>query len=110
MEAKVIERTAEAAVKTAEVGLTERQIYNRLRKLEAVEAQIKALEAEKASIRAQIIGEAEEVMIDNAMYSLSYKTIISRRFDSKAFSAVHPDLYEAFRSPQASSRFTYKFK
>lgn len=107
---KPVTQTAEAAQKAQEVSLSERQILNRLRKLEAVEAQIKALEAQKEALRAEIIGDAQEVMIDNAVYNLSFRQIVSRRFDSKAFSADHPQIYERYKKPVTSSRFTYRFK
>ena len=115
MKTEVIERieaveAPQAAQEAAGRSLTERQIYNRLRKLEAIEAQIDALEKQKAELRAEIIGEAQEVTIDNTLYSVQYRQIVSRRFDSKAFSAAHPKLYEEFKKPSASSRFTYKFK
>lgn len=105
-----VAQAVEAPQKPVEVTLTERQIFNRLKKLEAVEAQIKALEEQKDALRAEIIGDAQEVMIDNPLYSVQYRQIVSRRFDSKAFSAAHPKLYEEFKKPSVSSRFTYKFK
>lgn len=109
-EKPVTQAAQEAAQKQTDICLSERQILNRLRKLEAIEAQIKKLEAEKESLRAEIIGDAQEVMIDNPVYSLQFRQIVSRRFDSKTFSADYPQLYDKYRRPVASSRFTYRFK
>lgn len=108
----VAERTdaVQAAQEAAEVTLSERQIYNRLRKIATIETQVKALEAQKDALRAEIIGDAQEVMIDNPLYNLQFRQIVSRRFDSKKFSADYPQLYEEYRKPSTSTRFTYKFK
>lgn len=55
----------------------------------------------KAEMTAQGV---EEMQID--VFKLRYKTIISSRFDSKAFKATHSELYEQYNKPTESRRFT----
>lgn len=40
-------------------------------------------------------------------HKATYKEVISNRFDSKAFKADHADMYEAYKKPSASMRFTF---
>ena len=88
---------------------TKRQYDNRIRDL-------KELEALKADIEAQIkrieddikadMGDAEFVQTDH--FHISWRKIISNRFDIKAFKAVHEKLYNQFIKPTTSRRFQYK--
>ena len=46
----------------------------------------------------------EELQVD--IFKIRYKTVKSRRFDSKAFKAVNGDLYDRFSKEVISKRFT----
>lgn len=102
-------RTNAAATETMTVGLTSRQIDNRAKKLQSLEAQIKALEAEKAALQDEIkadMGDAEE--ISTGKFIIKFQTITSNRFDSTAFKKDHPEEYAAYTKASTSRRFTLK--
>ncbi len=46
----------------------------------------------------------EEMTVD--IFKVRYKTVVSSRFDSKAFKATHEELYNQYSKPTASKRFT----
>lgn len=86
-----------------------KQIDNRIQKLidleskrAEIESQIKAIEAELQTD----MGDREEIA--TSKYRVTWKTIISNRFDSKAFKAAHEKLYGQFLKPSVSKRFQYR--
>lgn len=114
MNTSVIER-AEATgtvitVPESPTGLSNRQVYNRLKKISEIDAQIKELEKEKEALKTQICGDVEGMVIDCTLFSLQFKQVMTKRFDTKAFASAAPDLYEKYRKPSYSMRFTYKLK
>lgn len=64
--------------------------------IEAKENEIKAL-MDKTCVT-ELIG---------TEHKATYKEVVSSRFDSKAFKADHKDLYESYRKPSVSMRFTF---
>lgn len=91
--------------------MTDRMIENRLRKLQALEAQIAEIEKEAEAVRAELKADLEakgqeEITTAHGLI-VRWKTIISSRFDSAAFRKAHGDLYKAFQIPSESHRFTY---
>ena len=88
--------------------MTERMIENRVKKLQALEAQQKELEAAADAIRAELKADMEEKGLDELKtknFILRWKEIISNRLDSKALKAAFPDVYGQFcRSSSSSSR------
>lgn len=67
-----------------------------------LQAEITTIEDElKAEMTAQ---NTEEMTVD--VFKLRYKTVVSSRFDSKAFKATHSDLYEQYTKQTESRRFT----
>lgn len=89
--------------------MTERQIDNRIKKLQAIEAQKKALEEQAEALRAELKADMEakglqEIKTSN--FTMRWKEVISSRLDSKALKAAFPDLYNQFCKPAASRRFT----
>lgn len=91
--------------------MTDRQIENRIRKLQELESQIKALEAEAESVRAELKNDLEEKQTEEITtahgWIVRWKEVVSARFDSSAFKKAHEDLYTAFTKRTASRRFTY---
>ena len=88
---------------------TDKQIDNRIQKLIDLEAKRAEIEAQIKAVEADLqndMGEREEVTTSH--YRVTWKTIISNRFDSKAFKAVHEKLYAQFLKPSTSKRFQYK--
>lgn len=65
-------------------------------------AEITAIEDDlKAEMAAQGV---EEMTVD--VFKLRYKTVVSSRFDSKAFKASHEELYKQYTKQTESRRFT----
>ena len=79
------------------------------RDLLAVRAMIAELEAEAESltdqIKAAMVDRGQEV-ISCPSWSASWKNVTSSRFDSKAFKAAQPDVYNAFTKKTTTTRFT----
>lgn len=63
---------------------------------EALEAEIKAYMTESGV--AELIGDEHKA---------TYKEVTSSRFDSKAFKEDHADIYESYKKPSTSMRFTF---
>ena len=73
--------------------------YKRL--AEDLGAQIIALENE---IKAEMEAQNTDTLI-TSLFKVTWKKIISRRFDSGAFKATHAELYEQYLKPQESRKF-----
>lgn len=101
--------TPEAAT-VAAPGLTERQIYNRLKKYADLDAQVKALKEEMDALKAEIMGDAEAVAIDCDKFALDAGRESYRQFDSKALKADHPDIYAEYQKQTTRAKFRFKFK
>lgn len=91
--------------------MTDRMIENRIRKLQGIEEQIKALEEQAEAVRAELKSDmeergAEEITTAHGLI-VRWKEVVSSRFDSNAFKKAHADLYTAFMKRTASRRFTY---
>jgi len=71
------------------------------RMAEDLDAQITALEND---IKAEMEAQNTDTLITR-LFKVTWKTIISKRFDTTAFKAVHAELYEQFVRPQESKRF-----
>ena len=89
--------------------MTNKQLDNRVKKLRAIEAQQKELEAQAEAIRAELKDDLEsrgEDEHDTGSFVIRWKEIISRRLDSKALKAALPDVFAAYSRESASRRFT----
>ena len=87
----------------------EKAIENRIKKLKAIEEQMKALELEADTLKEEIKKEmkargAEEVVIGD--WIVKFKSIMSNKFNSKAFAADHPILYKKYMASSQTMRFT----
>jgi predicted phage-related endonuclease len=89
--------------------MTERQLKNRIEKLDAIAAQQKALEEQAEAIRNEIKADMEEKGVDeiSAFGRIArWKENISSRLDSKALKAALPDVYGQYSKQTVSKRFT----
>lgn len=81
------------------VTLTDRQVNNRLEKLEALKAQMAELEAKQKALEAQIkeaLGGKESR--DTGKYIVTNKKEVRHLFDRKRFDADHPGVYEEYKT------------
>lgn len=89
--------------------MTEKMIENRIKKLQAIEEQMKALEAQAEGLKAEIKADMEEKGVDELQtknFVIRWKEIVSSRLDGKALKASLPDVYRQFCKDRASRRFT----
>ena len=89
--------------------MTNRQLDNRVKKPQAIEAQQKDLEAQAEAIRAEIKADLEakgEDEHDTGSFVIRWKEIISRRLDGKALKSALPDVFAAYSRESTSRRFT----
>lgn len=89
--------------------MTDRVLNNKVKKLKALQQQaadidkkIKELEAELKDEMAE--REAEE--LKSGDYTIKYKTIVSNKFDSKAFKTAYEILYNQYLKVTSTKRFT----
>lgn len=71
-----------------------------LKELEALVA------SQEEAIKNQMIADGKTEFIGTE-HKATYKEVVSNRFDSKAFKADHADMYEAYKKPSTSMRFTF---
>lgn len=81
----------------------------KIKELKELKAMAEELAAEIIAIEDAIKAEmtsrnVDELQVD--VYKVRYKTVISSRFDSKAFKATHADLYAQYTKQTESRRFT----
>lgn len=90
--------------------MTERQIENRIKKLQTIEARQKELEAQAEVIRSELKTDLEEKGQDEFQtkngFIVRWKEIISNRLDGKALKAALPEIYAQYTRQSASRRFT----
>ena len=67
-----------------------------------LDAQITALEDE---IKSEMEAQNVDTLITR-LFKVTWKTVISKRFDTNTFKAAHAELYEQFVKPQESKRFS----
>lgn len=89
--------------------MTNRQLDNRVKKLQALEAQIAELEAQADALRdelkADLTNKGEDEHNTGA-FIIRWKEIISNRLDSKALKAALPDVFATYSKQSSSRRFT----
>lgn len=88
--------------------LSDRQIDNRIARIEELKAQEKALKEQREALEAEIqktMGEEEHIQTEK--YKVNYTKVTSNRFDSKAFKADHKRLYAKYTYEQNTRRFSF---
>ena len=89
--------------------MTNKQLDNRVKKLQGIEAQMKELETQAEAIRAELKADLEakgEDEHNTGSFVIRWKEIISNRLDGKALKAALPDVYGQFCKASTSRRFT----
>ena len=89
--------------------MTNKQLDNRVKKLQGIEAQMKELETQAEAIRAEIKADMEskgEDEHDTGSFIIRWKELISRRLDGKALKAALPDVFATYSRESTSRRFT----
>ena len=89
--------------------MTEKMIENRVKKLQELEAQIKALEAAADEVREEIKADMSVRGLDELKtrhFVIRWKEVISSRIDSKALKAELPAVYGRFCKASSARRFT----
>lgn len=87
----------------------ERAIINRVKKLQELEAQKKAIEIQMEQLKDQIKQDMEKKGIEEVqagIFLIRWKKIVSNRFDSKSFAKEHEGLYKQYMKESESKRFT----
>ena len=87
--------------------MTERQITNRIKKLQELEAQRDALQEQIDAIKGEIQGE----MLDTEIltvgdFIIRWATVISNRLNTTAIKKELPDIYNKYITQSTSRRFT----
>lgn len=89
--------------------MTERQIENRIKKLQAIEVQQKELEAQAELLKAELKADLEDKGLDELKTSnfiIRWKEIVSERLDGKALKTALPEIYRQYCRQASSKRFT----
>jgi predicted phage-related endonuclease len=87
----------------------ERAIENRVRKLQEIEAQRKALEEQAEKLKEEIKADMERKGVDEIEtpnFSIRWKEIVSNRLDSAALKKALPEIYKQYARQITSKRFT----
>lgn len=89
--------------------MTERMLENRIRKLQALEAEKKQIEKQIEDVKAEIKADMNNKGLEERRtgeHVIRFVTIVSNRFDSKAFKERHEKLYKEYMTATESRRFT----
>ena len=89
--------------------MTNKMIDNRVKKIQALEDQIRELQDQADKLKDELKEEmternTEEMQTDK--FIVRWKNVISNRLDSKKLKAELPDIYKAFTKTSSSRRFT----
>ncbi len=89
--------------------MTDKVLNNKVKKLKALQEQAAELEKSMKELETAIkdemtAREAEE--LKSGDYTIKYKTIVSNRFDSKAFKTAYESLYNQYLKATSTKRFT----
>lgn len=89
--------------------MTDRTMARHMAEAIRIKEEIGKLEEELNKHQDAIKAEMHERAVDTLELSghkATYKEVTSSRFDSKSFQKVHKALYDSFRKPSVSMRFT----
>ena len=99
--------SAEAVFAVNPNALTDRQIDNRLKKLEALEAEIKSLKAAADDLKNEVIAGLTSDHQQTAHYKVNYSTFSRSTIDSKALKAELPEVAQKYTKTSVQTRFSY---
>lgn len=85
------------------------ELTAKVKELKELQALIEEATAEAEAIKDELkaymkTSGAEE--LNAGLFKLRYSSVTSSRFDTKAFKAMHSELYEQFCKPSTSMRFS----
>lgn len=89
--------------------MSERMIVNRVKKLKALEAQQKEIEAQIEALKDEIKADMQERGIEQQAagdFLIRWTTIVSSHFDSKTFQKEHAAMYSRYLRQTESRRFS----
>jgi len=87
----------------------ERALLNRIQKLKTLEGQQKELERQIEELKADIKADMKREGLEELRaveHIVRFTTVITNRFDSKAFKAEHSRLYNQYMKQLTSKRFS----
>lgn len=90
--------------------LSSRQVNNRMDKIAAIDAQIKALQEARDALKTEIINAMDSDLMETDRYKIHNTRVTSNKFDSKSFKADHARLYNQCTKETSSTRFSYSTK
>lgn len=86
-------------------------IDEKIIEIRALESEVKRLQEQIDSIKNEIKSEMEKRNVDEiktSLFSISYKDVISNRFDTTAFKKDNAEIYNYYLKESVSRRFTIK--
>lgn len=89
--------------------MTQKTLLKKVNTLKTLEERKKAIEKQMEIIQEEVKqelqarGTEEEAVGD---WMVRFKAVVSSRFNSKAFAAEHPKLYQKYLAPSQTMRFT----
>ena len=89
--------------------MSERMIVNRVKKLKALEAQQKEIEAQIEALRDEIKADMQKRGVEQQAagdFLIRWTTIVSSRFDGKTFQKEHAAMYSRYLKQTESRRFS----
>lgn len=89
--------------------MSTKDLTGKVKELKELKMMVEELEAEISTIEDEIKAEmtardTSEIMLD--MFKISWKEVVSNRFDSKAFKATHAELYSQYTKQTTTKRFS----
>lgn len=87
------------------------ELTEKVHELRGLEMTISSLETRLSILKDEIKEEMEERSVEELVgddWKVTWKSYTSSRFDQGNFKAIHPDLYEEFKTISESRRFTVK--
>lgn len=87
--------------------MSEKQIINRVKKLRELENQKDSLEKQIGKIKAEIQADMQDTEeLRAGSYLVRWTSTTSYRLDTAAFKKAYTELYERFKKPSATRRFS----
>ena len=108
-DAVIVKKMLKGLHRKGDFKMTERMIVNRVRKLKELEAQQKKIEEQIDALKAEIKADMQRKDLEEQKagdYMVRFTTVISNRFDGKAFKADHAKLYDQYMRTTESRRFS----
>lgn len=86
--------------------MTNRQIENRIRKIQTLEEQVKILQGQIDGLKDEIKADMAGDEVNTGSFIIRWKEVISTRLDSTALKRALPDVWQTYSKASSSRRFT----